>query len=190
MNKKKVNVEKPCCCFGNTTGKNKLVQGYSNCTSYQNFCTFIWHQVHFRSNNNDSPRSVGRMHHPESYDVTPVSVSSWLVISCGLWEPALLRHHVLEAFDQSAARPARWTGTEAEQALWRSQSSVTDKVIMLLLFAFKAVIKCDRDCLAAAPTGRQWSVQQQGGDMWRIIRCFQFGSKKAALLATKLLLVG
>lgn len=66
--------------------------------------------------------------------------------------------------------PVRWTGTEAEQGLWRSQSSVTDKVIMLLLFAFKAVIKCDRDCPAVAPTGRQWGVQQQDFDKggWRV----------------------
>lgn len=81
--------------------------------------------------------------------------------------------------------PVRWTGTEADQALWRSQSSVTDKAIMLLLCALKAVIKCDRDCPAAAPTGRQWGVHQQpimtgeaeGGSTHEIIARFRFGCK-------------
>lgn len=41
----------------------------------------------------------------------------------------------------------RWTGTGADRTLWRSQSSVTDKAIMGLLCAFKAIIKCDRVAL-------------------------------------------
>lgn len=140
-----------------------------------NFYSFIWHQGHFRSNNNESPWSVGRMHHPGSQDVTPVSVRKLWTVQARTAEPpcsgGLWSARIPGQSDEQAQRQSR--------ALWRSQSSVTDKVIMLLLFAFKAVIKCDRDCPAAAPIGRQRGARQHtrqgfltgeavGGDAWRI----------------------
>lgn len=103
------------------------------------------------------------MHHPGRCDTCQwqcTSTSDWLEAADGerrgcratvFGTPLITRH----------PWPVRWTGTGADQALWRSQSSATDKAIMLLLSAFRAVIKCDRDCPAASPTGRQWGVHQQ-----------------------------
>lgn len=87
----------------------------------------------------------------------------------------------------SACSPGHMYEQELVQiiTLWRSQSSVTDKAIMALLCAFKAVIKCDRVCPDATPTERWWGVYRRqimtgeanGGDTHRII-IFSFQPKK------------
>lgn len=79
----------------------------------------------------------------------------------------------------------RWIGTGAVRTLWKSQSSVTDKAIMALLCAFKAIIKCDWVCPDATPTERWWGVYRQqimigeadGGNTHRII-AFSFQQRK------------
>lgn len=79
----------------------------------------------------------------------------------------------------------RWIGTGAVRTLWKSQSSVTDKAIMALLCAFKAIIKCDWGCPDATPTERWWGVYRQqimigeadGGNTHRII-AFSFQQRK------------
>lgn len=84
----------------------------------------------------------------------------------------------------------RWIGTGAVRTLWKSQSSVTDKAIMALLCAFKAIIKCDWVCPDATPTKRWWGVYRQqimigeadGGNTHRIIAfSFQTYSEKKNL---------
>lgn len=144
----------------------------------QSSCTFIRHQGRLRSNNNGFPRPAGRTCRRGSEDVAAVSGNTRKPTGSCVRSPVCL---------WSVCSPGHTDEQELEQIspLWRPQSSVTDKAIMALPCAFKAIIKCDRVCPDATPTERVWGVYWQqimtgeadGGDTHRII-AFSFQQQK------------
>lgn len=106
------------------------------------------------------------------------------------WRPLISLHHW----------PGRRTDTTAAQALWRSQSSATDVVIMFLLFCLWGQngmwqwlpCSCSSHGEASRFTQQQdfdktgwvkgwgwgWLRVGGGGGTWGIIRCFHFCTNK------------
>lgn len=140
-----------------------------------------FHQGRLGSNDNGSPWSAGRTRRLGGEDVAAASGNTRKPTgSCA----ADCESPGLPLISPQPSTHRR-TGTGADRTLWRSQSSVTDKAIIALLCAFKAIIKCDRVCPDATPTERWWGVYPQqfmtgeadGGDTHKII-AFSFQQPK------------
>ena len=84
----------------------------------------------------NGPWSVGNTRHGGGYDGTPVGVQMHGPTSMAQFCTPLITLYLW---------PVRWTGKPGRTVLWRSQSSATDKVIMVLLSDSRAIIKCDRE---------------------------------------------